>query len=394
MSQSLERHLRIAYVIGQLGHGGAERQLYECVSHLDPEQFDSMVYSLTPEIHPYGDLLLDRGVPVVGLKRRGRGDLARVVELGRLLRKQQPDLVHSFLAMDGITATLACKWFVPTSLRLLSARCVSVKRDWLREVAIGRSYRSAALVVCNAQQVARFLVSSYRVDPARIRVVYNGVRAHEFALPRRIAREGRGRLGDKSPVVGIVCRLEPAKNVSLFIRAAAILANDYPDLGFMVAGDGSSRAELEKLSRERGLEGRIRFVGMRDDVPALLARFDLLLHTSNHEGFSNSVLEAMAAGLPVVATEVGGLQELISDGETGLLVPAGDLEALVAAAKRLLGDWQLAEEMGRKAAEHVRHRFTVHSMVQDMVRVYQEGLGLRQEAVEPAARAVGGQVSL
>jgi len=390
--------LPIAYVIGQLGYGGAERQLYECASHLDRSEFQPVVYSLTPEIEPYGRLLREQGIEVVALARRRRGDFLRAIELGRLLKRQGAALVHSFLAMDGITTTLACRSFARSAVPILSARCVSERRDRLREGMIGMSYRRARLVVCNAAEVARFVVGSYGVDPERIRVVYNGIRVGRFAACASRVFAGH------ATTVGIMCRLEPAKNVELFLRAAALLARRHSDLRFVVAGDGSAREGLVRLARELGISRVVHFAGMCDDVAAVLAGFDILVHTSNHEGFSNSLLEAMAAGLPVVTTRVGGAAELICDGHTGLLVRPGALEEVVAAVERLLADATLRVALGRSAAERVRRNFSVERMVEGMVKVYREALGMegmRRESAEDSgsrdrprgAAAAGGLAS-
>ena len=165
-----------------------------------------------------------------------------------------------------------------------------------------------------------------------------------------------------APLVGNVARLAPQKDHRTLIAAARLV----PEADFVVAGDGELRAELEQLA-----EGtRVRFLGERDDVPELLASFDLFAFPSRFEGLCLAVIEAQAAGVPVVATPVGGIRESVVDGETGLLVPIGDAPALAAAIRRLLEDRDAARAMAAAARRRVRDRFSIDRMVEDTLRLY------------------------
>jgi glycosyltransferase involved in cell wall biosynthesis len=160
----------------------------------------------------------------------------------------------------------------------------------------------------------------------------------------------------------------------LFLGAAAELATLYPDLSFVIAGEGTLRERMVTRARELGLAARVAFVGTTDDVPALLASLDQFWLTSDWEGTPNVVLEAMAAGLPVVATAVGGTPEIVDDGNTGLLIPRGDQAALVSASRRLLDDPAEASDLGTKAQAAARQRFSISAMVAATEAVYREVL--------------------
>ena len=167
--------------------------------------------------------------------------------------------------------------------------------------------------------------------------------------------------GDR-PIVGNVARLAPQKDHRTLIEAARLV----PEAEFVVAGDGDLREELERLS-----EGtRVRFLGARDDVPAVLASLDVFAFPSLFEGLCLAVIEAQAAGVPVVATPVGGIRETVVDGETGLLVPTGDPAALAAAIRRLLEDREAAQAMAAEAKRRVRERFSIERMVEETLRLY------------------------
>jgi glycosyltransferase involved in cell wall biosynthesis len=167
--------------------------------------------------------------------------------------------------------------------------------------------------------------------------------------------------GDRH-IVGNVARLAPQKDHRTLVEAARLV----PEADFVVAGDGELRAELERLAEDT----RVRFLGMRDDVPELLASFDVFAFPSLFEGLCLAVIEAQAAGVPVVATPVGGIRETVVDGETGLLVPTGDPRALAAAIRRLLDDRPAAEAMAAEAKRRVRARFSIERMVDETLRVY------------------------
>lgn len=161
----------------------------------------------------------------------------------------------------------------------------------------------------------------------------------------------------------VVARLAPEKDVETLLRATALAVRRYPDFRLEVAGDGPCRAALERFTAELGLVGWVRFLGPVRDVPALLARARLFVLPSLTEGVSLTLLEAMARGLPVAATRVGGNVEVVADGETGLLVPAGDPPALPAALLRLWGDPEEGARLGRAARRRVEDHFDVRAMV-------------------------------
>jgi glycosyltransferase involved in cell wall biosynthesis len=176
-------------------------------------------------------------------------------------------------------------------------------------------------------------------------------------------------------LVGIVGRLFPIKNHRLFLDAAALMARKERAVRFVIVGDGALRPEMEQYAHALDIADRVIFTGWRRDLPCIYADLDALAVTSNNEGTPVSAIEAMAASCPVVATRVGGLPDLISDGETGYLVPPGDAQAISAAMLRLLREPETARRMCQAARAVVRERFAAQRLVSDMERLYLELTG-------------------
>jgi glycosyltransferase involved in cell wall biosynthesis len=185
--------------------------------------------------------------------------------------------------------------------------------------------------------------------------------------------------------VAQVGRLAVQKDYPTFLRAAALIAAELPDVDFLVVGEGERRAELEALARRLGLAGRLRFTGLVHDVPGLLRQVDVLALTSTYEGFPNVIVEAMATGAVAVASDVGGCRELIVHHETGLLVPSQAPAAVAAAALRVLRDPSLARQMALAARRRVESELRVERMVERTTAAYLDLLHARRPPAAVAA---------
>ena len=185
-------------------------------------------------------------------------------------------------------------------------------------------------------------------------------------------------MDSRHPLVGIVARLVPIKRHEDFIAASALLAARIPEARFLVIGDGERRTELEVLVRQKGLGERVRFLGWRHDLDRIYADLDVVVLTSANEGSPVSLIEAMAAGRPVVATEVGGVPDLVEHGVNGMLGRAGDPSATAEAIAALLADPERRRVMGEAGRKRVRDAYTIDQLVSDMDRLYTELLRGRQ----------------
>jgi glycosyltransferase involved in cell wall biosynthesis len=213
--------------------------------------------------------------------------------------------------------------------------------------------RGAHAVIATSRAVAA-------AAPGSATVIYPGVEIP----PSAASVESRG------PTIGTVGRLEPIKGLGSLLEAAAVLQGRYPDLRVELAGSGTCESRLRSRAADLGLGDSVSFLGWREDVNALHGRWHVFAQPSLHEGFGLGALEAMAAGLPVVATATGGLPELVEDGQTGLLVPAGAVDALADRLGRLLADERLRSQMGDAARRRARRSFSVDEMAAKTARVY------------------------
>ena len=297
--------------------------------------------------------------------------LARLPRLIRQLRRIRPTVVHVHL-----TTPLACRF------ALIAAACARVPAV----VATAHLYIDVSSKRVVAQQrvlatvVDRYIAVSKHMGarlrdrlgvPAnKIRTVPNGVQLERFERRSRNGLRDRLTGGADVPVILTVARLHVQKGISFLLDAA----REVPDALFAIAGDGPQRAALEQEVRARGLSERVRFLGFRNDIPDLLANSDVLVLPSLYEGMPVSVLEAMAAGKPVVATLIGGTDEAVVDGHTGFLVPPGDAPALAAAIRRVIHDRALAERLGANGRARVAAQFTAQMMTEGVADVYEEAL--------------------
>lgn len=345
--------LRVGMVIGQLSTGGAEGQLRLFCERVDRRAVEPTVYCLSRRSEPVGPQLERAGVTVRVI---GGSPLVRIARLHRQLAADRVDIVHAWLFVANAYAWVAGGRALVTSAR-------NCKRSGPLLDALNRlAFRSSAAIIANSDAVRRYIQREYGAPAARIAVVYNAVDLDRF-------RPRAGPDDRQAPRVVTVGRLVAQKNPLLFVAAAAALHKRLPAVRFVWIGDGPLREQVAAAVRAAGLEAVCELAGERADVPELLRSADLFWLTSDWEGLPNAVIEALACGLPVAATRVGGTPELVSDGVEGFLVEPGDGEALVARSLSVLRDAAARRRMGA-AARSRSERFGVDSMVRATCAVY------------------------
>ncbi len=354
---------RVGLVIGQLTYGGAEGQLYELARALRSFA-DPVVYCLSQSSEPYGERLREAGVELRVLPSRGSFDVSRVRALRHALVRDGIEVVHAFLFLASAYAYLATRGLGGVRL-VTSARNCKPEPNPLRRAVMKAAFRASSRVICNSREMERYARAYYGAPESRTCVILNGVDTARFEIERR-AHDGLR--------IGTVGRVEPQKNLGVFLDAAALVRAERPDAVFEIVGDGSLRESFLREVERRGLASAVSLPGTRGDIPAFFAGLDQFWLTSDWEGTPNVVLEALAAGLPVIATRVGGTPEVVDDGETGMLVDAGDSSAVARASLALASDAARAAAMGRRAAQAARERFSIAAMVEATSRVYEAAL--------------------
>ncbi len=375
------------FVIGTLDIGGAETQLVEMARALDP-RFAPSVCCLASS-GPLAGRLADAGiaVTVIGLHspRQGRGwmrllpAMARVpIDVARFIwhvRTTRPAIVHGVLMHAYVLGALAGK-LTGVPVVVSSRRSQSFFKEGRPILRLGErvANRWTHRVVANSEAVKQDAVAAEGLHPGSIDVIYNGVDLEVYDQvddrTRQALREEL-RLGD-GPVVIVVANLIAYKGHEYFLRAWADVCRAFPDAVALLVGDGPVRGQREADARELGIEGNVRFLGVRRDVPALLTVADLLVHASLHEGFCNALIEAMAASRPVVATDVGGNREAVVEGVTGLLVPARDARRLAEATLAVLRQSDRGAARGRAGRQRVADRFQRARMLREYEALYDD----------------------
>ena len=377
----LER-IRLMKFVTLFAIGGTERQVINIGKGLDPGHFDLRFACL----HRFGELLAECDAQSWSIaeydisRLYGYATLKKQMEFARSLRRQDIQILHTYSFYPNVFAIPAAR-LAGVPVIIGSVRDIGdIWTPWQHRVQ-KLCLRLADHVVMNAEAIKQDLLQrGYRAD--RLTVIPNGIDCERFRVPRT-GESVRLELGIplRAPVVGVLSRLTKIKGHEYFLQAAALIAARVPDVRFLVVGDTIEkeeyREELKRLVIKLGLEDRVVFTGFRLDVPELLAALSVsVLPSLGLEGLSNSLLESMAAGLPVVATRVGGNPEIVEDGVNGLLVPPADAEALARAICLLLENGTLARKLGQAGRRLVYTRYSLEQAVETTERLYR-GLLLR-----------------
>jgi glycosyltransferase involved in cell wall biosynthesis len=351
--------IRLLVICPQLTSGGAERQLVCLCRHLDRRRFDARVLYYE-KAGPLLEELHQLRVPVTHLDRARLGAVGLLRALRREIAYFRPHIVDCRLPSGYRFGRLAAIGS--------GAVVVAEERTVQQPQGLGRLvdrflHRRTDAWVGNSTAVADHLVCDLGVSPLIVHVIPNGIEADRFSG----AAEDPGLAEDRKAGRRIVLNLgnlSPAKNQGLFLRVGARLLQGRGDVVLALCGDGGERAALETRARDLGIGAQCRFLGQRPDVAPVLAAASVVVQTSDHEGLPNAVMEAMAAGRPVVATRAGGTAELIEDGVDGFLVDVGDEDALARRTAAILADPDLGRRVGEAAAAKIRRQFSAAAMAE------------------------------
>jgi len=369
-------------VIGSLALGGAEIQLVRLVNGLDRNRFQPSIICISERGVLLDSLEKDVSVaftPVWAQKTSSRRARSRMllaaqilIRLAGSIREQRPDIVHSYLPAAYVLGSIAA-WLVRVPLIVAGRRAMTQPDHYgtLRWRNLARlANRVIDLHVCNSIAVQRVAAQEEGIKPERTRVVYNGIDLPPLAAPVSLPREWQS-VGGHAAMVANLIHYKGHRHV---LQAVAQVVKRYPSFLLVLIGDGPERKALTDLVQELGISRNVLFAGRRPDAPRLLGAFDFTVLGSSEEGFPNAVMESMALAVPVVATAVGGLPELVEDGVHGKLVPFGNVGAMAEAMAWMLDHSAERSAMGRRGRERIERCFSTKQMVEATESAYEEFL--------------------
>ena len=365
--------IRLLQVIPSFGCGGAERMVVNLMTHLDPARFAVAAISLAgPEGSDLEQKLVENKLQVAYLGKRAGFDVRMPLRIRNVVRKFRPHVVHSHLCLHYVFPSLiACR-------DLLHISTVHLPADGLHKMLmrpLGQfAFCQGVIPVAVSREVAVWLKHFQAVTNCL--VIPNGIPISDYQHPsvsRQAWRKEHG-FSDSDVLLVCVARLEKQKNHAMLLKAFAHSFQPSGPGHLVLAGDGTCRQDLELQVRELRLEHKVHFLGRRSDIPELLGASDVFVLPSQNEGNPLSLMEAMPAGLPVIATAVGGVPELLEDQKSGFLVAPGDWEAMGGAMLRLLENIEMRRTMAAFAVQQAVEIFSATHMAQEYMALYERSL--------------------
>lgn len=368
-------------MIGQLSMGGTETQLLVLIQNLNRQKFSPLVVclskaaSLAPRLH-------ELGCPLYVLDRERWGRAVTFVRVYQVIKQTKPDIVQAF-AYAGRAAIPAAE------VAGIPFKLFSIRTDPSRETSTWDRWiiKLADLVLTNSLQAKAALHRAMGKKLGNCKVIYNGIHLGDF--DQRMSETldlpvpEIDLLSPQREIICAVARLEQIKSLDILLKAFAMICGQLSSTQLWLVGDGPMQAELQGLASELGIAEKVVFWGRRSDVPAILKRVSLGVLSSRAEGLPNALIEYMAARLPVVATAVGGIPELVINNETGLLVSPNDPAALANAMLEILTDADRAAQMGAAGRRRVEEHFQIERMVQETEALYKQLLSSQAGSVCP-----------
>ena len=371
--------MRVLYLVDTLNVGGTEKQMASAALHLH-RSGHRMVVGCLREEGPLVETLRNGGVPVVAFpKGKTLLSLNGLYQMARLvcfLVRHNFDVLHAYDLWANLLGVPAGR--LAGTRVIISSRRYLADLEWytpLRNRIVRFIYRLSTRVVVNSKSVRQRLIDRDQVAPEKVRIIYNAVEVQRFAAAHEERLKMLPYFSEAARLIAVLANMySRVKGHASLVSAARIVCKCEPHAVFLLIGDGPERPELEARVRDAGLANNVRFLGRRSDIPELLACCDLSVLPSEAEGFPNALLESMSAGLPVVATAVGGSKEIIENGRNGMLVPPGSSEKLAEAVLLLLEDSRLAKRLARAGQDDMQKYFSFDRLIGELDHLYKEPL--------------------
>lgn len=355
---------KIFYLITSSVMGGAEKQLYELTTNLNKDKFEILVCTIKGEKD--GSLLENlrkQGIKTKSLDINAKWQFYKLTKLYFVIRKFKPDILQSFLYFDNIVARFFGK-ITGIPIIISGQRNAETRRSWLRNFLDKITLPFTDLIVSNSEAGKKILIDREKVSKEKIKVIHNGIDLKVFK------NQEHKSLKDEL-TIGFVGHLTKQKGVKYLLRAIKDLKEKRDDFVLKIIGNGPERINLEKLTKELGLVDKVKFLGHKENAWKYMSGFDLLVLPSLWEGLPNVIMEVIACRVPVVATNIGGVPEIIKDGETGFLVEPKNSEALAEKIEYVLNlSEEEREKIGESARRTVKEKFSIEKMVREYEGLY------------------------
>ncbi len=369
----VKNRIKILYFITGLKTGGAEIVLYNLVKEIDKERFEPIMISIL-SLTEVGEKIKKSGIPVLSLNAKFKFNPFIFFRLLSILKKEKPIILHTFLFHTDFLGRIVGK-FCKVPIIISSIRNEYIGGS-LRERLLQFTDKFADVVVIVSQKVEEKMIKARVVSPQKSIVIYNGIDINKFKFQdeekRKEIRE-KFNLKESNKVLISVGRLFKAKGYPYLIEAIKILKEKYPEIVLLILGEGEEREKLEKLIRKDNLDKNIFLLGRKENVADFLNVADVFVLSSLWEGFPNVILEAMACGLPVVATNVGGVEEIIEDNVSGFLVEPKNPSALAKKIEFVLNlNSGKRKEIGKKGRKTIEEKFSLGKMIKSYENLYEK----------------------
>ncbi len=369
--------MKVLHVINQLGRGGAERQLMLLQQGLEKSGIINTILSIYPDIDILADFSTPRMHYVIG--KTHKFDFSTLFRMAQRIRKEEPDIVHTWLPASNLIGTIAAK-IACKGVIINSVRSIDDFKAPLRLAIERMLHKYVTTVTVNSCRIRDYLIENEGLEPSKIKVIYNGLAKRYFEpVDQHVQDALFEELGiDNSvEVITIIANLnELNKCHDVFLKAASIINKQKTDTIFLIVGAGRLEYHYKKLCHQLSIDDVVKFLGSRRDVREILSITSLKMLTSRIEGLPNVLIEAMAAGVPVVTTDAGGCREAIgSNGLCGAVVPVGDYEAIADAALKILNDSSKRKAMKIQCINRAASLFSADKMVQNYLMLYEELIG-------------------
>lgn len=367
--------IRILYLIDKLKIGGAEKHLLLVLKNLNKNLFEPTVFCLHYK-SPIGEQIEDLGIEVTSLnleKINNFKSFLKGIFFNKELKKRQIHILHCYLNSSNVFGPFYSSLNKNGLKTIISRRDdgfgLSSKLEWLQKRVIQLNVNS---ILTNSNDIRNKTVKRWRASPDFVKIIYNGVEIpnKKFSWEQKVELLTKFQIQVASKLVGCVGNLKKVKGQKLLIEAVPTIIEKHPQSYFLLIGDGVERENLRKLCLDLGIENHVIFTGRQNDVNMFYQILDVVVNTSFTEGISNSLLEAMSFGKPVIATKVGGNPEIIEHNKTGILFSERSELLLANEINTILSNPQKGHKLGKNAAQIVAQKYSVKNMIDKMQNEY------------------------